>query len=260
MTPVIMAEGLRKQFGSAEAVCDVHLSVQPGGCFGFVGPNGAGKTTTIRLLTGFIQPTAGRVTIFGKTYDDAGSEIKTRIGLVQGDLMLYEYLTGEEQILFSGRVYGLSSKVVASRLNELFDLLDLNHCRTRLVRTYSHGERKKLSWACALIHDPDVLFLDEPFEGLDVISLHKIEDNLNRMIEGGKTVFLTSHILSWVDRFCEDVAIINKGMIVFSGSRSELRKAVKEDRDRTNPVSDIERAFTELIQNEKSDVYLSWLG
>lgn len=260
MTPVIIAEGLQKQFGSAEAVRDVHLSVQPGRCFGFVGPNGAGKTTTIRLLTGLIQPTAGRVTIFGKTYEDTGPEIKSRIGLVQGDLMLYEYLTGEEQMLFSGRIYGLPSEAVASRVNELFDLLDLNHCRTRLVRTYSHGERKNLSWACALIHDPDVLFLDEPFEGIDVISLRKIEGNLKRMIEGGKTVFLTSHILSWVDRFCDDVAIINKGSIVFSGSRNELREAIKGDKDQANPVSDIERAFTELIQSEKSDVSLSWLA
>lgn len=259
MTAVITAEGLQKKFGDQTAVNHVDLTVPPGVFYGFIGPNGAGKTTTIRLLTGLIQPTSGTVSLFGKTYDEDGPDIRARIGLVQDDLLLYDYLTCEEQLLFSGRAYGMPQGEVLKRSDELFPLFDLDPCRNRLVRTCSHGERKKLALACALIHDPDLLFLDEPFEGMDVVALRKIEENLRRMVERGKTVFLTSHILSWVDRFCEEVAVINKGSIVFSGTRSMLQEAIKGVAVQDDPGSELERAFLALIQTEESGEHLSWL-
>ena len=259
MTPVIVAEGLRRQFGETVAVAEVNLSVNAGSFFGFIGPNGAGKTTTIRLLTGLLTPTYGRISVFGKTYAEEGLAIKARIGLVQDDLLLYDYLTGEEQLVFTGRIYGLPQEEARRRQEELLSVMALGDCCKKLIRTYSHGERKKLALACALLHNPDILFLDEPFEGLDVLSLRVVEENLRLMVERGKTVFLSSHILSWVDRLCEEVAVINQGKVIFSGDRVRFREVIQEAEGQERTDSDLERAFLALIQVKDPGKELSWL-
>lgn len=258
MTPIIVAEGLQKTFGQMEAVKRVDLTVNAGVFFGFIGPNGAGKTTTIRLLTGLLTPSGGRLRVFGQSYDEEGVSIRARIGVVQNDPMLYDYLTGDEQMLFTGRMYRMERSLIRERADELCTRFELNHCRMRLTSTYSHGERKKLALACALLHDPALLFLDEPFEGIDVVALHKIEENLLRMVQRGATIFLTSHVLSWVDRFCEDIAIINHGELVFTGTMTGLKHTM-QDIPQERTTSALERAFLELVQDRSSDTRLSWL-
>lgn len=260
MIAAICAEGLQKQFGSTLVVDQVTLSVRQGTCFGFIGPNGAGKTTTIRLLAGLLTPTAGLVRIFGQSYDEAAMAIRARLGLVQDDLLLYEYLTGEEQALFISRLYNLEANLANRRAEELFLLLGLEDCRRRLIRSYSKGERKKLTLLCALIHDPDLLFLDEPFEGMDVMGLRTVEEILRQMIQRGKTVFLTSHILSWVDRLCAEIAIINQGKIVFFGPKDLLQSTLQTATDRRNKGSDLEQVFLALIHAEKQEGRLSWFS
>ncbi|MCK4590970.1 MAG: ABC transporter ATP-binding protein, partial [Candidatus Latescibacteria bacterium] len=216
MTYAIHVRNLTKQFGNLVAVDAIALEVKVGTLFGFVGPNGAGKTTTVNMLTGLLKPTSGTVEILGRDLEKEPVETKRNMGMMPEGLALYEQLTGEEYLYFVGRMYGLEKEDIHSRSEELFQFMDLQDFRKTYIYEYSMGMKKKLSLASIFIHDPEVLFLDEPFEGIDPVSSKLIRGALEQMRDKGATIFLTSHILPTVEKVCTEICIINKGKIIFT--------------------------------------------
>jgi len=222
---------LVRRFQDFVAVDNLNLTVRRGSFFGFLGPNGAGKSTTIKMLTGLLAPTSGKIRVLGRDLSAEPLEVKRRIGVVPEDLNLFERLTGAEMLAFTGRMYGLQKAEIAGRAPELLDLMELLSEPKKLIVEYSHGMKKKLALACALIHRPEILFLDEPFEGIDAIASRTLKDLLSRLTARGLTVFLTSHVLEIVERLCSDIAIISQGKLLAAGSLDELRKGIQLEGD-----------------------------
>lgn len=255
---------LSRQFGDFVAVDKLNLSISRGSFFGFLGPNGAGKSTTIKMLTGLLAPTTGGIRVLGRDMATEPLEVKRRIGVVPEDLNLFERLTGAEMLSFTARMYGLGKAEIAQRSPELLDLMELRSEPKKLIVEYSHGMKKKLSLACALIHRPEVLFLDEPFEGVDAIASRTLKDLLSRLTARGLTVFLTSHVLEIVERLCTDIAIISQGKLLAAGSLDELRKGINVDEDSAEhgPIS-LEEYFIHIVggtRDENEEEVLQWLG
>ena len=225
--PAISTEHLTRRFGDLVAVQDVNLRVAPGQFFGFLGPNGAGKSTTIKMLTGLLAPTSGRMQMLGIDLTQDSVEVKRQIGVVPEGMALFGRLTGSEYLNFVGRMYGLDRATAAKRTAELLDFMQLVDQPKTLVTDYSHGMQKKLALAAAVIHGPKILFLDEPFEGVDAIASNTLKSMLQNMIARGATIFLTSHVLEIVERLCSHVAIIHRGQLVAQGSLEELRAGVQ---------------------------------
>jgi len=225
-TLAIETTGLTRDFGALRAVDDLDLQV-PRGCFyGFLGPNGAGKSTTIKMLTGLLAPTGGSIRILGQEIGDprVALEIKRRVGVVPENLALFDNLTAREYLTFVGRMYLLPPDVIATRREELLEMMDLAHEDRKLTVEFSHGMKKKLALAAALIPNPDVLFLDEPFEGVDAVASRMLRDTLRQCVARGATVFLTSHVLEIVERLCTDVGIIARGRLVHQGTMADVRR------------------------------------
>ncbi|HEX8707295.1 MAG TPA: ABC transporter ATP-binding protein [Pyrinomonadaceae bacterium] len=263
-TPAVETFELVRRFGSFAAVDQINLHVERGRFFGFLGPNGAGKSTTIKMLTGLLAPTSGEIRVLGRDIQREPLEVKRRIGVVPEDLNLFERLTGAEMLSFTGRMYGLEPAETAERAQELLALMELEDEPKKLVVEYSHGMKKKLSLACALIHRPEILFLDEPFEGVDAIASRTLKDLLSRLTERGLTVFLTSHVLEIVERLCTDIAIISQGKLVAAGSLDQLRRGIRvagDGREASAPLS-LEDYFIEVIGGARhtSDDVLQWLA
>ncbi len=257
---------LVRQFGDFVAVDNLNLTISRGSFFGFLGPNGAGKSTTIKMLTGLLAPSSGGIRVLGRDMAIEPLEVKRRIGVVPEDLNLFERLTGAEMLSFTGRMYGLTKTDIGSRLPELLDLMELRSEPKKLIVEYSHGMKKKLSLACALIHKPEILFLDEPFEGIDAIASRTLKDLLSRLTARGLTVFLTSHVLEIVERLCTDIAIIAEGKLLAAGSLDELRKGIRvgdeDESSQGTPVS-LEEYFIRIVggtRNESEEEVLQWLG
>jgi ABC-2 type transport system ATP-binding protein len=222
----IATEGLTRRFGALTAVDAVDLRVQAGQFFGFLGPNGAGKSTTIKMLTGLLAPTSGRMELLGLDFQAHPVEVKRQIGVVPEGMGLFDRLTGIEYLRFVGRMYGLDRATTEKRTEELLDFMQLADREKSLIADYSHGMQKKLALAAAVIHGPRILFLDEPFEGVDALAAGALKSLLGRMTERGVTIFLTSHVLEIVERLCSHVGIIHKGLLVAQGSMEELRAGV----------------------------------
>ncbi|HXN19891.1 MAG TPA: ABC transporter ATP-binding protein [Candidatus Binatus sp.] len=225
--PAIETQHLTRRFGELVAVQDVNLSVAPGQFFGFLGPNGAGKSTTIKMLTGLLSASSGRIQILGLDLAQNPVDVKRQIGVVPEGMALFGRLTGAEYLNFVGRMYGLDRETAGKRTAELLDFMQLADQPKTLVTDYSHGMQKKLAMAGAVIHGPRVLFLDEPFEGVDAIASGTLKAMLQRMIARGATIFLTSHVLEIVERLCSHLAIIHRGRLVAQGSLEELRAGVE---------------------------------
>jgi ABC-2 type transport system ATP-binding protein len=247
VAPAIETFDLVRRFGDFTAVDRINLRVARGAFFGFLGPNGAGKSTTIKMLTGLLAPTAGRVNVLGLDIAASPLEVKRRIGVVPEDLNLFERLTGAEMLAFTGRMYGLGREDIRTRSRELLELMDLNGEPRKLVVEYSHGMKKKLALACALIHRPEILFLDEPFEGVDAIASRTLKDLLSRLTARGLTVFLTSHVLEIVERLCTDIAIISEGRLVASGPLEELRRGIAVGDDDARGALSLEDYFIRVV-------------
>jgi ABC-2 type transport system ATP-binding protein len=225
--PAISTENLTRRFGQLLAVDNVNLRVTAGQFFGFLGPNGAGKSTIIKMLTGLLAPSSGRIEILGRDLLADSVEVKRQIGVVPEGMALFGRLTGAEYLNFVGSMYGLGRAVASQRASELLDFMQLDSRPKTLVADYSHGMQKKLALAAAVIHGPRILFLDEPFEGVDAIASGTLKAMLQRMIARGATIFLTSHVLEIVERLCSHVAIIHRGQLVAQGSLEELRAGVQ---------------------------------
>src|ERR1700684_4354425 len=225
--PAISTEHLTRRFGDLAAVQDVNLRVAPGQLFGCLGPNGAGKSTTIKMLTGLLAPTSGRMQILGVDLAQDSVEVKRQIGVVPEGMALFGRLTGSEYLNFVGRIYGLDRATAAKRTAELLDFMQLVDQRRALGSDYSHGMQKTLALPAAVIRGPKILSLDEPFEGVDAIASNTLKSMLQNMIARGATIFLTSHVLEIVERLCSHVAIIHRGQLVAQGSLEQLRAGVE---------------------------------
>src|SRR5271165_2402042 len=233
MSLAIETHGLTRYFDGFRAVNGIDLRVERGTFYGFLGPNGAGKSTTIKMLTGLLAPTEGEVLVLGKNVLDPRSalEVKRRVGVIPEDLALFDNLTAREYLTFIGRMYGVPRETTRTRIDELLPLLALDSDEKKYTMEYSHGMKKKLALAAALLPNPDLLFLDEPFEGVDAVTSRVIRDLLAGYVARGSTVFLTSHVLEIVEKLCTHVGIIVKGALVEQSSLEALRQGSSlEDR------------------------------
>jgi ABC-2 type transport system ATP-binding protein len=249
-TAAIQTRGLTRRFGALTAVDGVTLSVAPGQFFGFLGPNGAGKSTTIKMLTGLLEPSEGTIEILGQPFNASALDLKRQIGVVPEGMALLGRLTAPEYLRFVGRMYGLDSATTNQRTAELLEFMQLANENRKMVTDFSHGMQKKLALAAAVIHGPRVLFLDEPFEGVDAIAAGMLKTMLTGMINRGATIFLTTHVLEIVERLCTHVAIISKGRLVANGSLEELRAGVAS----TLPGAEEEQRLT------MEQIFLSIVG
>lgn len=242
---------LTKFFGTQCAVDGVDLRVAAGTFYGFLGPNGAGKSTTIKMLTGLLQPNSGAIRILGMDPSNQAEsiKIKSRIGVVPEDLALFDNLTATEYLTFVGRMFLLDKATIRKRAGDLLAIMRLDKEEKKLALEYSHGMRKKLALAAALLPNPDLLFLDEPFEGVDAVTSRVIRDLLADFVSRGSTVFLTSHVLEIVERLCTHVGIISGGRLVEQTSLDELRQG-----------DSLERRFLEKVgHHEDAPQKLSWM-
>src|SRR6201987_5442575 len=255
----IVTEKLTRRFGALTAVDNVDLRVTAGQFFGFLGPNGAGKSTTIRMLTGLLAPSSGRMQLLGLDFAAHTLEIKRQIGVVPEGMGLFERLTGVEYLHFVGRMYGLDRPTVQKRTQELLEFMQLADRPKTLIADYSHGMQKKLALAAAVIHGPRILFLDEPFEGVDALAAGALKELLGRMTERGVTIFLTSHVLEIVERLCTHVAIIKRGQLVAQGSMEQLRAGVPSVEGRTLTLEDIFLSVVGQGADRAQLEELSWL-
>ncbi len=253
--PAIEARALTRLFRGQAAVDQLDLRVERGRFFGFLGPNGAGKSTTIKMLTGQLRPSSGEAVIEGRPVATDPLGVKALIGVLPEELPLYERLTGEEYLLFAGRMYGLSKADTRERTQELLEFLSLADDRGRLVLEYSQGMRKKLALAAALIHNPRVLFLDEPLNGIDPVSGRVVTDLLQRMAAKGVTMFFTSHVLDVVERLCDEVAIIDRGRLVAQGTLDQIRAQRELGRN-----ASLEDVFIKLVAADVRRDDLTWIG
>jgi len=264
--PAIVTENLTRRFGSEAggllAVDRVNLRVEAGQFFGFLGPNGAGKSTTIKMLTGLLEPTAGSIRVLDLDLYANPVEVKRQIGVVPEGLALFERLTGPEYLNFAGRMYGLEREMAAQRTAELLEFTELADRARTQIGEYSHGMKKKLALAAAVIHTPRVLFLDEPFEGVDAVAAATLRSLMNRMVARGVTIFLTSHVLEIVERLCTHIAIIHKGQLVAQGSLEELRTGVEARIAHSGEKLTLEQIFLEIVGGARAGAAqeLSWLG
>jgi ABC-2 type transport system ATP-binding protein len=233
MSAAIETENLTREFGDMRAVDGIDLRVERGTFYGFLGPNGAGKSTTIKMLTGLLAPTDGRISVLGRDMLDPAESLdaKKHIGVIPENLALFDNLTAREYLTFVGRMHLLDRDVIRQRSEELLGVLGLEAEYKKLTMEYSHGMKKKLALAAALLPNPDLLFLDEPFEGVDAVTSRTIRDLLAGFVARGSTVFLTSHVLEIVERLCSHVGIIVKGRVVEQAAMADIRAAgTLEDR------------------------------
>jgi ABC-2 type transport system ATP-binding protein len=226
MSLVIETHGLTRFFDGFCAVDHIDLKVEPGTFYGFLGPNGAGKSTTIKMLTGLLAASGGTIRLLGKDMLKPAEalEAKSKMGVVPEDLALFDNLTAREYLTFVGRMFLLPRDTIRTRIDELLPVFGLQDDEKKLTLEYSHGMKKKLALAAALLPNPDLLFLDEPFEGVDAVTSRTIRDMLHGFVARGSTVFLTSHVLEIVERLCTHVGIIVKGSLVEQASLEEIRQ------------------------------------
>lgn len=223
--PAMQLSGLLKRFAEKVAVAGLDLTVPTGSFYGLVGPNGAGKTTTLSMATGLLRPDAGTARIHGVDVWAQPVEAKRLIGNLADGVRLFDRLTGEQLVTYTGMMFGLSREEVASRTADLLRIMDLGEAAGTPVVDYSAGMTKKIALACALVHAPRLLVLDEPFESVDPVSAANIEDILRGYTASGGTVIVSSHSMDLVQRMCDHVAVIAQGRLLASGTVDEVRGA-----------------------------------
>ena len=240
--------GLRKAFGDKVAVDGIDLTVPTGSFFGLVGPNGAGKTTTLSMATGLLRPDAGRIEVLGVDVWSDPTHAKSLVGVLSDGISLFDRLTGEQLVTYHGLLNGMSRETTAQRVGDLLDLLDLRSAGGTLVVDYSAGMTKKVALACALVHAPRLLVLDEPFESVDPISAANIRDILHGYTQNGGTVIVSSHSMDLVQRMCDHVAVIAAGRVLATGTTDDVRAG-----------STLEDRFVELVGGRQHNEGPSWL-
>ena len=230
MDYAVITQGLSRNFGDIEAVDTIDLSIPRGEIYGFLGPNGAGKTTLVRMLITLLMPSAGSATVAGYDIVRQPNDIRLRIGAALQDAALDLKQTGRELLRLQGRFYGLSRRDVDTRFNDLADLIDIGDAVDRLIGTYSGGMKRRLDLAASLIHNPEVLFLDEPTTGLDPISRARVWEEVRRVNrERDVTIFLTTQYLEEADELADRVGIINRGRLMAEGTPADLKRSLGND-------------------------------
>ncbi|GAA2243454.1 ABC transporter ATP-binding protein [Herbiconiux moechotypicola] len=246
--PAMQLTGLRKTFGGKVAVDDVSLTVPTGSFYGLVGPNGAGKTTTLSMATGLLRPDAGQSLIHGVDMWREPLAAKALVGNLSDGVKLFDRLTGEQLVTYNGLLFGLDRAEVAERVGDLLKLLDLESAAGTLVVDYSAGMTKKIALACALVHAPRLLVLDEPFESVDPVSAANIRDILTGYVQNGGTVIVSSHVMDLVQRMCDHVAVVAHGKVLVAGTVDEVRGG-----------STLEDRFVELVGGRTHTEGPEWL-
>ena len=244
---IIKFDSIHKQYGDFSAVKSITLEINKGELFGFLGPNGAGKTTMIRMLTGIIRPTSGSVTIGGYNLYKEPIKAKSMIGYVPDRPYLYEKLSPVEYFSFMGGLYNVKEdriKEISEPMLKLFDLWDK---RNELIESFSHGMKQKTAMIAAILHDPEILVVDEPTVGLDPRSIKLVKDYFKHLTDSGKTLFLTTHTLSVAEDLCQRIAIMRHGEIVALGSLADLQEQAKL------PGNDLESVFLKLTEEEAEE-------
>lgn len=242
---MISLKNVSKKYDKKYGVKEINLEVPSNCIFGFIGPNGAGKTTTLNLMTGLIKPDSGFIKINGKEVTCKNNkEIKNIIGYLPDEPFLYNKLTGQQYLSFITEIYLIPKKKAEKRIEKLLKLLELNSARHILIDNYSYGMKKKLAFISVLLHDPDIIILDEPLNGLDPVIAKKIKKLLIDKCKQGKTIFLATHMLNTVEKLCSQIGIINKANIIAVGTLRDLRERAKKKN------SDLEEVFVELTRKE----------
>ncbi len=236
-----------KKYGHFEAVKNVSLEIPRGELFGFLGPNGAGKTTLIRIINGILQPTSGQVMICGHDLEQQPEAAKHAIGYIPDRPYLYEKLTPLEYFEFVAGLYDIPDDQYQRRGEEMLQRFSLWEWRNELIESFSHGMKQKIAMTAAILHDPDLLVVDEPMVGLDPRSVRLVKDFFLEMVKNGKTIFLTTHTLSVAESLCHRIGIINRGQVVAMGSMDDLRKMS------TGANVDLESVFLKLTEEETDD-------
>lgn len=228
MKSVIQANNLSKYYGNFKAVDDISFQVYEGEIYGFLGPNGAGKTTTINMLIGLSKISGGKIFYFGKDHTRKMRKAQNIIGVVADESNLYDDMTGFDNLCFCGSLYGMKKSERQNRARELLDSFGLAKVADRKFKAYSKGMKRKLTIAASLIHNPEIIFLDEPTSGIDVMSLRQIREMIRSLNDKGTTIFLTTHYIEEAERLCDRVAFINNGKIIKSDSVSKMIEDSKD--------------------------------
>jgi ABC-2 type transport system ATP-binding protein len=247
--PAVWTRGLVRKFGKTTAVDKVDLNVMPGEFYGLLGQNGAGKTTTIKCIVGLLRPTEGTAGIGQYDTWESPTEVKSRIGVLPEEFNLYERLTGAELLDFTASMHGLERDETVARRNELLAMLDLESAGSKLIGDYSRGMRKKVALGAAIIHKPPVLFLDEPFEGVDAVSARLIRNLLQQAAAGGTTIIFSSHEMHLVEKLCTRIGIMVEGRLTIEETPAGLCEVTGKD--------NVEDAFIAAVGGEDVD-QLSW--
>ena len=257
---ILELEKVVKTFGSRRVLDDLTFNISSGIIFGLIGPNGAGKSTTINCIADLLNLDSGSIKIFGRELKENEIEIKKRLGILYENTDdLFIHLKGEEHLHFVGEVYGLDKDTIQKRLDELFDYFEIEAHRQMLIEKYSKGMQKKIALASILLHNPDFIILDEPFESLDALTIIKVKRLLNQLREKGKTILVTSHILSYIEDISDEVAIINKGKIVYQSATKDIRNKIRNEIT-SETYQSLEEIFLDVTQqNETEEKTLSWL-
>lgn len=236
---MIEVKNLRKVFGDKVAVNNITFDVRKGEILGFLGPNGAGKTTTINMIVGLLEPNAGKISIEGIDAINDSCEAKKKIAYLPDNPEVYENMTGRKFVNFIGNVFEVPKELIEERTNEYANLFDLTSDLDNLISSYSHGMKQKIALISALVHDPEVLILDEPMVGLDPKSSFNLKEIFKQRCKENKSVFFSSHVMEVVEKICDRIIIINKGNIIAQGTIEELK-------EHSNYKGDLEQLFLEL--------------
>lgn len=241
-----------------KALDDLSFSVPAGSIFGYIGLNGAGKTTSIRIIAGLSRRESGNIFLFEKEIGLHDNSYKRDIGFVLDEALYFEWMTPKDYFEFVGTMYGLSRETTSERSNELLDFFDLRDKEEEPIETLSTGMKKKISLAAAVIHKPKLVILDEPLEGIDALASSAIKESLQMMASNGTTILITSHVLDTIEKFCTDIAIINKGKILLQCKTGEIRSRVKGELTNSTYTS-LEELFVDLVSDKVKKKHLSWL-
>lgn len=244
---MLILKDLVKNFGSFTAVNKINLEIRSGELYGFLGPNGAGKTTTIKMITGLLSPTSGKIFLDGIDVWQKPVESKFKIGYIPDQPFLYDKLTGREFLLFSGGLYNLSNTQIKNRIDELIDLLKIGSWIDKRTEEYSQGMRQRITIASAFLHDPELIVVDEPMIGLDPQSAFIVKKFFADKVKNGTTIFMSTHSLHVVEEICTQVGIINKGAIIFDDTLETLSR-LKHDRN-----NNLEELFIQITNEDETD-------